>query len=58
MPYIFSATIYGLALTLIFALWYLSEKSLSVHSIYTRRRELFTGLPSLPPLRWGQPQVT
>jgi uncharacterized membrane-anchored protein len=25
----------------IFGLWYLSEKTLSVHSIYTRRRELF-----------------
>jgi uncharacterized membrane-anchored protein len=41
VPYIFSATIYALTLTLIFALWYLSEKTLSVHSIYTRRRELF-----------------
>jgi uncharacterized membrane-anchored protein len=41
VPYIFSATIYALALTVIFVLWYLSEKTLSVHSIYTRRRELF-----------------
>jgi uncharacterized membrane-anchored protein len=41
VPYILSATIYGVTLTVIFVLWYLSEKTLSVHSIYTRRRELF-----------------
>jgi uncharacterized membrane-anchored protein len=41
VPYIFSATIYGVILAVIFVLWYLSEKTLSVHSIYTRRRELF-----------------
>jgi uncharacterized membrane-anchored protein len=41
VPYIFSAIIYGIALTVIFVLWYLSERTLSVHSIFTRRRELF-----------------
>jgi uncharacterized membrane-anchored protein len=41
VPYIFSATIYAASLTVIFVLWYLVEKTLSVHSIYTRRRELF-----------------
>jgi uncharacterized membrane-anchored protein len=41
IPYVFSATIYAAAVTVIFVLWYLSEKTLSVHSIYTRRRELF-----------------
>jgi uncharacterized membrane-anchored protein len=41
VPYIFSAIIYGVTLTVIFVLWYLSEKTLSVHSIHTRRRELF-----------------
>jgi uncharacterized membrane-anchored protein len=41
VPYIWSATTYGVILTVIFALWYLSERTLSVHSIYTRRRELF-----------------
>ena len=41
IPYVFSATIYAAAVTVIFALWYLSETTLSVHSIYTRRRELF-----------------
>lgn len=41
IPYILSATIYATATAAIFVLWYLSEKTLSVHSIYTRRRELF-----------------
>jgi uncharacterized membrane-anchored protein len=41
IPYIFSASIYAASLIVIFVLWYLSEKTLSVHSIYTRRRELF-----------------
>ena len=41
VPYILAATIYALSVTAIFALWYMSEKTLSVHSIYTRRRELF-----------------
>jgi uncharacterized membrane-anchored protein len=41
VPYILSAFTWGVTLTVIFALWYLSERTLSVHSIYTRRRELF-----------------
>jgi uncharacterized membrane-anchored protein len=41
VAYIYSATIYAVSLTVIFVLWYLSEKTLSVHSIYTRRPELF-----------------
>ena len=41
VPYILSAIINGVILTVIFVLWYLSEKTLSVHSIYTRRREAF-----------------
>lgn len=41
IPYIYSATIYAASLAVIFALWYVSEKTLSVHSIYTRRREVF-----------------
>ena len=41
VPYMYSATIYALTTAVIFALWYLSERTLSVHSIYTRRRELF-----------------
>jgi uncharacterized membrane-anchored protein len=41
VPYIFSATIYCAASAAIFILWYLSERTLSVHSIFTRRREIF-----------------
>jgi uncharacterized membrane-anchored protein len=41
VPYPISATIYAISLTVIFVLWYRIEKTLSVHSIYTRRRELF-----------------
>jgi uncharacterized membrane-anchored protein len=41
VPYIYSATIYASSVAVIFALWYLSENTLSVHSIYTRRREVF-----------------
>lgn len=41
IPYVFSATIYATVTAVIFVLWYLSERTLSVHSIYTRRREFF-----------------
>ncbi|MEO5931568.1 MAG: hypothetical protein ABIR47_16660 [Candidatus Kapaibacterium sp.] len=33
--------LFGSALIVVFALWYASEKTLSVHTIYTTRRELF-----------------
>jgi uncharacterized membrane-anchored protein len=41
IPYVYSATIYCGCSAIIFVLWYLSEGTLSVHSIYTRRREIF-----------------
>lgn len=41
VPYIVSSTLFLVVLVAIFAIWYRSEKTLSVHSIYTRRRELF-----------------
>jgi uncharacterized membrane-anchored protein len=41
VPYIASATGFLVALAIIFVLWYVSEKTLSVHSITTRRREVF-----------------
>lgn len=41
VPYILSATIYAAVTAAIFGLWFLSERTLSVHSIYTRRREAF-----------------
>ena len=36
-----SSTFYACALAANFTVWYLSEKTLSIHSIYTRRRETF-----------------
>lgn len=41
VPYIYSASLYAASVVVIFALWYSSERTLSVHSIFTRRRELF-----------------
>ena len=41
IPYFVSAAFFMVALVVIFAVWYMSEKTLSIHSIYTRRRELF-----------------
>lgn len=41
VPYLWSASAYAAATVLIFLLWWLSERTLSVHSIFTRRREIF-----------------
>lgn len=41
VPYIYSASLYAASVVVIFVLWFLSERTLSVHSIFTRRRELF-----------------
>ena len=41
VPYQYSATLYAASTVVIFALWYWSERTLSVHSIFTRRREAF-----------------
>ncbi len=41
VPYLLSTMFFAFSLVVIFSLWYLSEKTLSVHSIYTLRRELF-----------------
>ncbi len=41
IPYIVSSSFFALALAIIFVSWYASERTLSIHSIYTRRRELF-----------------
>lgn len=41
VPYIFSTSAFALALVAIFVVWYAVEKTLSVHSIYTYRREFF-----------------
>jgi uncharacterized membrane-anchored protein len=36
-----ATVIFAVTLAIIFAAWYASEKTLSIHSIYTRRREAF-----------------
>jgi uncharacterized membrane-anchored protein len=36
-----TSTLFGATLVLVFALWYASERTLSIHSIVTERRELF-----------------
>ncbi len=41
IPYLVSTVAFAIALTVIFYIWYKTEKTLSIHSIYTPRRELF-----------------
>lgn len=41
VPYIVSTVVFAVALAVIFWLWHYVEKNLSIHSISTRRRELF-----------------
>ncbi len=41
IPYLVSTGMFSVALVIVFAAWYLTEKSLSIHSITTSRRELF-----------------
>lgn len=41
VPYLVSTSLFALVLALLFAVWYVSEKTLSIHSIFTTRRELF-----------------
>ncbi|MGW1001868.1 COG4705 family protein [Streptomyces sp. NPDC002520] len=41
VPYTLSTPVFLIALAAVFALWYASERTLSIHSIRTRRREAF-----------------
>ncbi len=41
IPYLVSTIFYAIVLAAVFAAWYRSEGTLSIHSIYTRRRECF-----------------
>src|SRR5258708_205358 len=41
VPYLISTIFFSIALTIIFIVWYLIERTLSIHSIFNRRRELF-----------------
>ena len=41
VPYAVSTLFFAIDLAVVFAAWYVCEKTLSIHSIYTPRRELF-----------------
>jgi uncharacterized membrane-anchored protein len=41
IPYLVSTVFFSIVLAVIFVVWYISEKTLSIHSIFTFRRELF-----------------
>lgn len=41
VPYLVSSIVFGAVLVLVFSLWHRSEGTLSIHSITSRRRELF-----------------
>ena len=41
IPYVVSTTFFAIVLAVVFALWYSSERTLSIHSITTLRREIF-----------------
>ena len=41
IPYLVSTVFFAVVLAIIFAVWYATEKTLSIHSINTPRRELF-----------------
>jgi uncharacterized membrane-anchored protein len=41
VPYLISSIAFAAALAVIFGVWFMSERTLSIHSINSRRRELF-----------------
>jgi uncharacterized membrane-anchored protein len=41
VPYLVSTAFFAVSLAVVFALWYATEKTLSIHSICTTRREIF-----------------
>ena len=47
VPLLFSTVFFSIALILTFVVWYISEKTLSVHSIYDLKREVFYWLTIL-----------
>ena len=53
-----STAAFAASLAAIFALWYGVERTLSIHTVVTTRRELSTGRLSCSPLRWErQPAI-
>jgi uncharacterized membrane-anchored protein len=53
VPYAYSTAFYAVVLAVIFAAWYLTERTLSIHSITTRRREVFYWLTVLATFALG-----
>ncbi len=53
IPYIVSAVFFFAVLLAIFAVWYAKEKTLSIHSIHSRRREVFYWLTILTTFALG-----
>ena len=47
VPLIYSTIFFSTLLLLTFLLWYMNEKTLSIHSVYTRKRETFYWLTIL-----------
>jgi uncharacterized membrane-anchored protein len=41
IPYLVSSIFFAVSLAIVFSLWYKTEKTLSIHSVNTFRRELF-----------------
>jgi uncharacterized membrane-anchored protein len=41
VPYVVSSAFFAAALTVVFVVWYKTERSLSIHSIHNARREVF-----------------
>jgi uncharacterized membrane-anchored protein len=53
VPYLISTLFYAVSLVVIFSAWYKSEKTLSIHSVYTPRREAFYWLAVLATFAMG-----
>jgi uncharacterized membrane-anchored protein len=53
IPYVASTAFYAAVLVVVFCLWYRSEGTLSIHSITTRRREVFYWLTVLATFALG-----
>lgn len=53
VPYVVSTTVFAVALAIILALWHATEKTLSIHSITTTRREVFYWLTVLATFALG-----
>lgn len=53
IPYLISSTFFAICLCIVFGVWYAVEKTLSIHSIVTRRREIFYWLTILTTFALG-----